>query len=115
MKMEHPFVGHASEVPWYLNFLTCSTCSAGYGALESIVDMYFPMTKQHALIQSKVFKGALHFFCFWFNDGETCMRYLQTYHDLVSEYLFEGVLSQDFICTVVTHMCQDFQFTRQTV
>ena len=77
----HPML---RDTPWFVDFLKCTSCRSIYTQLEIYIDMYFPKTNAHHLMDGKVAKGAMHFICIMFYSGKTCMRYLQTYVDLTT-------------------------------
>ena len=43
------------------------------------------------------------------------MRYIQTYTDLMTDNIFEGVMGHNFFCTVVVPACENIKFTRSTL
>lgn len=43
------------------------------------------------------------------------MRLIETYIDLTQEYMWTGVLSQDFFCGPIVNSCWDHKFKRETL
>ena len=96
--------------------LKCATCHSIYDNLDKIIDGYFPKTAEHKIIDGKITKGALHMFCVFFYDGETCMRYIQTYLDLTMQHVWNGALAKDFFCGPILHICEDTKnYARSTL
>ena len=108
----HPML---QDKPWFVDFLECSACRTAYTQLEVLIDMYFPKTSAHNLMDGKVAKGAMHFICVMFYSGKTCMRYLQTYVDLTTSHIFRGVLDVEFFCGPILHMCESISYNRTTL
>mmetsp|Transcript_15962 Transcript_15962/g.21669 ORF Transcript_15962/g.21669 Transcript_15962/m.21669 type:complete len:106 (+) Transcript_15962:171-488(+) len=50
-------------------------------------------------------KALFHLVCYYYYDGETCMRYTQTYVDLTTEHIIRGVFSKNFFCGSILKMC----------
>ena len=44
--------------------------------------------------------------CMFSHDGETCMRYIQTYVDLTSENILRGLFEESFFCGAIMQMCE---------
>lgn len=101
---------------WFVSFLECSTCESIYYALVKLGDLYFTLTPEAKLMNGKIGKGLIHMICFFMYEGETCMRWTQTYVDLTTENILLGVLSKDFFCGPVMHFCNTTTvFTRSTL
>ena len=109
----HPMVGDGA---WFVSFLECSTCESIYYALVKLGDLYFVLTPEAKFMNGKIGKGLIHMICFFMYEGETCMRWTQTYVDLTTENILLGVLSKDFFCGPIMHFCNDTTtFTRSTL
>lgn len=53
----------------------------------------------------KAWKGGLHMLCMIWHDARSCVRYVETYHNLIAAELFKGPLGRNFTCTEVLKFC----------
>jgi hypothetical protein len=79
-------------VPWYLSILSCSTCGDIYDALYNYI-------KGKDI--TKAWKGGMHVLCLFWHDERSCMRYVETYYNLIMSDIFKGPLGSNFTCTEV--------------
>ena len=91
--LDHPRVEVA---PWWLSIIGCSTC-------ESIYTTIFQYIKGKDIV--KAWKGGLHVLCLFWHDEQSCMRYVETYHNLIMMDLFKGPLGRNFTCSAVFKVC----------
>ena len=88
---------HAADtVPWWLRVISCFSCKETYWEVRHELDGYF---------LSKVGKGALQTICLLFHNGPTCMRYVETYGELLRMTIYRGVFDVDFLCQEVIPLC----------
>ena len=105
-RSEHPVVGHTT----WLSSLECTSCYSIYNILLGLADNYFDLEPDHKIMNGKMGKAVFHMWCFFYYDGETCMRYVQTYVDLTTEHIIRGVLNKYFFCGPIMKICPVFTF-----
>ena len=81
---------------WYFSILECSFCES----LHHTVTQY--LIGDDVI---KAWKGALHVYCMFFHDARSCMRFVETYTELIAMDIFDGVLGRNFTCTEVFKVC----------
>jgi hypothetical protein len=83
--------GHPSRsIPWWLRSITCNACHETYWLIRNdTIEPYF---------LSKVGKGFAQSICLLFKNGPTCMRWVETYGELLRGNMYSGVLDPEFVC-----------------
>jgi hypothetical protein len=81
---------------WYFSLLGCTVCES----LHHTVTTYLI-----GVDVIKAWKGGLHVYCMFFHDARSCMRFVETYTELIAMDIFYGVLGRNFTCTEVFKVC----------
>ena len=80
------------SVPWYLSIISCGTCGSIYDALYNYIK---------GKDVTKAWKGGMHMLCLFWHDERSCMRFVETYHNLIMSDIFKGPLGSNFTCSEV--------------
>ena len=85
-----------NTIPWWMRAVTCFSCKEVYYLAKGELDKYFI---------TKVGKGFMQTICLLFKNGPTCMRFIETYSEILRMNFYDGVFEVNFVCQEVIPLC----------